>query len=125
MVARAMPPDLDSDRHAFALTECERLFGHCRTTHEALLIPSLAIWSALSGGEVQCGEDLPRFGRVSFLLDHWLVLKFGRRWRKQDNALIEAGFGVTRLDMSDPSELHRELHCAFGYLRASGAATRH
>ena len=120
MVLCAMP-DPGSHRSAYAIAECHRLFDCCRSPHEALLIPALAIWSALTGGTVRCREDLPRFGRVGFLVQHSrfrcpLVLECDRvrRTVARDRALEAAGYAVRRLVIGDgKAGVTAELDAAF------------
>lgn len=120
MVLCAMP-DPGSHRSAYAIAECHRLFDCCRSPHEALLIPALAIWSALTGGTVRCREDLPRFGRVGFLVEHpkfqqSLVIECDgtRRVVARDRELTAAGYAVCRLVMTaDRAEVTAELDAAF------------
>ena len=92
-----------------------------RRDGEALLIPALAIWSALTGGTVRCREDLPRFGRVGFLVEHpkfqqSLVIECDgtRRVVARDRELTAAGYAVCRLVMTaDRAEVTAELDAAF------------
>ena len=75
---------------------------------EALLIPALAIWSAVSGGTVRCQEYLPGFGRVGFLVKHPrfrrpLVIECDRTRRTvaRDRALEAAGYAVCHVAIGE------------------------
>ena len=96
------------ERTAFAISLSDRLFDRCRTPCEALLIPALAIWAAVSGGTVRCQEHLRPFGRVGFLIEHPkfrqpLVIECDRvrRTVARDQALQAAGYAVCRLAIAD------------------------
>ena len=108
MVVAAMA-DPCPHRTAYALTECDRLFERCRSPYEALLIPALAVWSAITGGNVRCREYLQRFGMVTFLVTHPqfrcpLVLEcdHARRSVARDRKLEAAGYAVCRLVIPRP-----------------------
>jgi hypothetical protein len=107
---------------AYALAECDRLFRCCRTPFEAVLIPALAIWATVTGGEVACREHLYPFGRVGFLVEHprfrqSLVIEVGatQRWVPRDRALQMAGYVVARFGMAGMSsaDIRAALHEAF------------
>jgi hypothetical protein len=92
------------ERTAFAVSLSERLFDRCRSPFEALLIPALAIWAAVSGGTVRCQAHLRPFGRIGFLVEHPrfrqpLVIECDRTRRTvaRDQALEAAGYAVCRL----------------------------
>jgi hypothetical protein len=83
---RSMAKHGSRERTAYALAELHRLFDQCKTMHEAMLIPLMAMWSERTGGKVRCHEHLPPFGRVGFLLEHpemrrALVIECGKRRR--------------------------------------------
>ena len=104
------------------LRECDRLFERARSPYEALLIPALGIWSALTGHDVRCRERLPRFGRVGgFLIERRLVIECdgARRSVARDQALRAAGYLVHRIAMEElqPDDIRRELQAAFDGLR--------
>jgi very-short-patch-repair endonuclease len=121
MVVAAMA-DPCPQRTGFALRECDRLFERARTPHEALLVPALGIWSALTGGDVRCRESLPRFGRVGgFLIERRLVIECDgpRRSVARDQALQSAGYAVRRFALAEmrADDVRRELHAAFDALK--------
>ena len=121
MIAAAMAGPCPH-RIGYALRECDRLFERARSPYEALLIPALGIWAALTGHDVRCRERLPRFGRVGgFLIERRLVLECDgpRRSVARDQALRAAGYLVHRIAIDDlpPDGIRHELSVAFDGLR--------